>query len=167
MWISCGFFQRFFMSYRPKYRTTFFVFWWQSFLIIKIWTQAFDKKSTSSNPLWSFLISFAVFSQSTGQWNKFSKKDQFLRYVVNDTKQNTSNILDKMMPIIASLTNYCILLMTLLSSMFFSSTGTITMKTGTVSSDVFMETTASGTSSDLRANAEKDVVTYSKPKEYN
>lgn len=57
--------------------------------------------------------------------------------------------------------------MTLLSSMFFSSTGTITMKTGTVSSDVFMETTASGTSSDLRANAEKDVVTYSKPKEYN
>ena len=86
---------------------------------------------------------------------------------MNDTKQNTSNILDKMMPIITSLTNYCILLMTLLSSMFFSSTGTITMKTGTVSSDVFMETTASGTSSDLRANAEKDVVTYSKPKEYN
>lgn len=41
------------------------------------------------------------------------------------------------------------------------------MKTGTVSSDDVMETTASGTSSDLRANAEKEFVTYSKPKEYN
>ena len=81
--------------------------------------------------------------------------DYFLTYIANDTKQNANDILDKMVPDNSSFEG----LQNIsnepgMANISVSSNGTIKTETGTSNSDVVMETTASGTSS------EKEGVTY-------
>ena len=81
--------------------------------------------------------------------------DHFLKYIANDTEQNTNDILDEMVSdnnSFEELRN--IINEPGITNISTSSNGTITSETGTSNSDVVMETTSSGTSS------EKEGVTY-------
>ena len=81
--------------------------------------------------------------------------DYFLTYIANDTKQNTNDILDKMVPDNSSFEGLqSIINEPGIVNISISSNGIIKTKAGTSNSDVVMETTASGTSS------EKEGVTY-------
>ena len=81
--------------------------------------------------------------------------DYFLTYIANGTKQNTNDILDKMVPDDSSFEGLqSIINEPGIANISISSNGTIKTKTGTSNSDVVMETTASGTSS------EKEGITY-------
>ena len=81
--------------------------------------------------------------------------DYFLTYIANDTKQNTNDILDKMVPDNSSFEGLqSIINEPGIANISISSNGTIKTKTGTSNSDVVMENTASGTSS------EKEGITY-------
>ena len=81
--------------------------------------------------------------------------DYFLTYIANDTKQNTNDILDKMVPDNSSFEGLqSIINEPGIANISISSNGIIKTKAGTSNNDVVMETTASGTSS------EKEGVTY-------
>ena len=81
--------------------------------------------------------------------------DYFLTYIANDTKQNANDILDKIVPDNSSFEGLqSIINEPGIANISISSNGTIKTKTGTSNSDVVMENTASGTSS------EKEGITY-------